>query len=154
MSLILATGSNLNDKLDNLNKVKSILEEKFKLIAASDIFESEAVDYTAQPDFYNQVLEFEIPDMSKDVVMQYLLDVEKSLGRIRDIDKGPRTVDIDILFWGIEEYKSDLLTLPHPRWAQRSFVVRPLQQLPFFQTVQKCFKIPHTFEVEAKPIRK
>jgi 2-amino-4-hydroxy-6-hydroxymethyldihydropteridine diphosphokinase len=153
MSLIIATGSNLKNKLENLNIAKDILQEKFEFIAQSEIFESEAVDFAAQPDFYNQVLEFKIPNIDKDQVMKTLLDIELSMGRVRNIDKGPRTIDLDILFWGTAEYKSELLTLPHPRWQDRSFVVRPLQQLPFFQTLEKCFKIPHTFDVEAKPIK-
>ena len=153
MSLIIATGSNLKNKLENLNNAKLNLQKHFDLIKESEVFESEAVDYTAQPDFYNQVLEFKIPYMDKDEVMRLLLDIELYMGRTRDIDKGPRTIDLDILFWGTEEYKSELLTLPHPRWSNRSFVVRPLQQLPFFKTLEKCFKIPHTFDVEAKPIK-
>jgi 2-amino-4-hydroxy-6-hydroxymethyldihydropteridine diphosphokinase len=153
MSLIIATGSNLKNKLENLEKAKLNLQKHFNLIFESEVFQSEAVDYTAQPDFYNQVLEFQIPSMGKDEVMKLLLRIELDMGRVRDFDKGPRTIDIDILFWGIEDYKSELLTLPHPRWSKRSFVVRPLQQLPFFKTLEKCFKIPHTFDVEAKPIK-
>lgn len=152
MSLIIATGSNLNNKIENLNSAKIKLQSFFTLISESEIFESVAVDYTEQPDFYNQLLEFKIPTHSKDRTMQLLLDIEKDLGRVRDIDKGPRTIDIDIIFWGLETYKSNILTLPHPSWDQRSFVVRPLQQLPFFQTLKKYYKIPHTFIVEAKPI--
>lgn len=154
MSLIIATGSNLENKLENLNKAKLILQKYFELVCESEVFESVAVDYTAQPDFYNQVLEFKIPKLDKDQVMKLLLDIELSMGRVRDIDKGPRTIDLDILFWELDTYKSEFLTLPHPRWSQRSFVVRPLQQLPFFKKLENCFKIPHIFDVEAKPINK
>jgi len=152
MSLIVVTGSNLSDKISSLNKAKVELQKHFILIAESNIFESMAVDYTDQPDFYNQALEFEIPKLNKDEAMNLILSIEKKLGRVRNIDKGPRTIDIDIIFWGTESYKSTVLTLPHPSWAERSFVVRPMQQLPFFQTLEKCFKIPHSFIVEAKPI--
>lgn len=152
MSLIIATGSNLQDKISSLNKAKDELRKHFNFIAESQIFESAAVDYTDQPDFYNQVLEFEVPKLTKDEVMLLILSIEKNLGRVRNIDKGPRTIDIDIIFWGIETYKSDILTLPHPSWSERSFIVRPMQQLPFFQTLEKCFKIPRTFNIEAKPI--
>ncbi len=155
MSLVLATGSNLHDKLQNLIDAKNVLQEMFDLKAESDVFESVAVDYTNQPDFYNQVLEFTIPeDFSPQEVMLKLLEIEKLMGRTRDIDKGPRTVDIDIIFWDLAAIREENLIIPHPRWQDRSFVVRPLQQLPFFKKIEKCFKIPHGFEVDAKPIQR
>ncbi len=154
MSLILATGTNLGDKVSHLNEVKNLLSQKLELIAFSEIFESKAVDYLDQPNFFNQVLEFKIPNQNPSELMTCLLDIETSMGRVRDISKGPRTVDIDIIFWGREEFNNALVTIPHPRWAQRSFVVRPMQQLPFFQTIKKCFKIPTQFDVEAYPINK
>ncbi len=152
MSLIIATGSNIGDKLQNLELVKERLKKEFNFIAQSDVFESEAVDYLDQPDFYNQVLEFQIPNESPSNVLKSLLDIEKEFGRVRDIDKGPRTIDIDIIFWSTEHINETGLTVPHPSWSERSFVVRPLQQLPFFQTLEKCFKIPSEFKIEAKPI--
>ena len=153
MSLVIATGSNLLNKIDNLNLAKKLLRDQYTFIAESEIFESMAVDYTAQPDFYNQLLEFKIPKDNPDEVMSELLNIEKQLGRIRGIDKGPRIIDIDIIFWGTEKYQTDSVTIPHVSWDQRSFVVRPLQQLPFFKTIEKCFKIPQAFNVEAKPIK-
>lgn len=152
MSLIIATGSNLDNKLLNLELAKKELEKEFKFIAQSEVFKSAAVDYESQPDFYNQLLEFEIPKEKPENIMKLLLSIEKKLGRTREIDKGPRTVDIDIIFWGVEEVRNQIVTIPHPSWAQRSFVVRPMQQLPFFKTIKKYFKIPNTFEVEAYPI--
>jgi 2-amino-4-hydroxy-6-hydroxymethyldihydropteridine diphosphokinase len=154
MSLIIATGSNLGDRLSNLNFAKEKLTEHFELIACSEIFESIAVDYLNQPDFYNQVLEFQLPkNKSPQQTLELLLAIETGFGRVRTIDKGPRTIDIDIIFWGLENIVADNLCVPHKSWQERSFVVRPLQQLPFFQTLQKCFKIPRNFTVEASPIK-
>jgi 2-amino-4-hydroxy-6-hydroxymethyldihydropteridine diphosphokinase len=152
MSLILATGSNLSNKLENLTVAKEILKGHFSFISESEIFESAAVDYEQQPDFYNQLLEFSIPNITQDQAMLKILSIEKELGRLRGVDKGPRIIDIDIIFWGLDTYQSKTVTIPHVSWDQRSFVVRPLQQLPFFKTIEKCFKIPQTFKVEAKPI--
>lgn len=152
MSLIIATGSNLGNRLEHLQCAKEELAKFFDLIAESKVFESDAVDYIDQPGFYNQTLEFKIPNSKPTVVLTKLLEIEKEFGRVRDIDKGPRTIDIDIIFWGTENINEPGLTVPHPSWQDRSFVVRPLQQLPFFQTLEKCFKIPTTFVVEAKPI--
>jgi 2-amino-4-hydroxy-6-hydroxymethyldihydropteridine diphosphokinase len=87
------------------------------------------------------------------MVMTRLLEIEQEFGRDRIIPKGPRTLDLDIVFWDMEFINSEHLIIPHPRWIERSFVVRPLSELPFFQTVEKCFTIPKTFAVEALPIR-
>lgn len=152
MSLIIATGSNLGSPLENLRQAREILSEQFNLIAASRIYTSHAVDYEQQPDFFNQVLEFQLPQKKPDQVMEYLLSLELKLGRVRDISRGPRTIDLDIIFWGSETHHTKLLTVPHPRWPERSFVVRPLQELPFFKSIEKCFTIPESFKVEAFPV--
>lgn len=152
MSLIIATGSNLGDSLHNLHQAKNFLAETFSLIAESRIYRSAAVDYENQPDFLNQVLEFKLPALTPAEVMAILLKIEKQMGRTRDIWRGPRTIDLDILFWGQETISTDTLTIPHPRWNERSFVVLPLQELPFFQTIEKCFTIPKSFKVNASPI--
>jgi 2-amino-4-hydroxy-6-hydroxymethyldihydropteridine diphosphokinase len=153
MSLIIATGSNIGSCLIHLQKAKEELEKHFVLIAESRVYKSAAVDYLNQPDFLNQVLEFEIPKhLSPEEAMKLILEIEIEMGRRRDIPKGPRTIDIDIIFWELTEINTPLLTLPHPRWAERSFVIYPLQELPFFKTIEKCFTIPKSFDVEALPI--
>ncbi len=152
MSLIIATGSNLGIPVENLRNAKKILSQEFSLIAESRIYHSVAVDYTDQPDFYNQVLEFSLPQMTPDQVMKKLLEVETSMGRQRTTWRGPRNIDLDIIFWGNLNLNSDNLIIPHPRWRERSFVVRPLKELPFFQTIEKCFTIPENFQIDASPI--
>ena len=152
MPLIIATGSNIGNSLEILGQAKTKLDEMFGLVAASRVYVSEAVDYENQPDFFNQVLEFKTPSESAHTVMQKLLALEKEFGRNRDIPKGPRTLDLDIIFWDMEVINDECLTVPHPRWMERSFVVKPLQELPFFQTIEKCFTIPKTFTVDASPV--
>jgi 2-amino-4-hydroxy-6-hydroxymethyldihydropteridine diphosphokinase len=152
MSLIIATGSNMGDRAQHLQQARERLMQHFTLIAASRIYTAAAVDFTAQPDFYNQVLEFALPAQEPSLVMQQLLQLELELGRTRNIHRGPRTIDLDIIFWGLDKINSQHLIIPHPRWAQRSFIVRPLQELPFFQTIEKCFTIPKSFDVEARPL--
>jgi 2-amino-4-hydroxy-6-hydroxymethyldihydropteridine diphosphokinase len=152
MSLIIAIGSNLDHPLENLSLARKVLSAKFTLIAESRVYRSAAVDYEAQPDFFNQVLEFQIPDMSPDETMAWLLEAEKTMGRVRDVSRGPRTIDMDIILWGLETHHTKLVDIPHPRWLERSFVIRPIQELPFFKTIEKCFTIPRSFKVEAFPI--
>jgi 2-amino-4-hydroxy-6-hydroxymethyldihydropteridine diphosphokinase len=152
MALIIATGSNLGSRLENLAWAKARLCEHWTLVAESRIYTSAAVDYLAQPEFANQVLQFALPWETPQAVMQKLVSIELEGGRVRDISRGPRTIDIDIVFWGLETLRSDILTVPHPRWAERSFVVRPLSELPFFHAVEKCFTIPRSFDTEAYPL--
>lgn len=152
MSLIIATGSNLGESLAILREAKDRLCHKFKLIAESRVYRSAPVDYEAQPDFFNQVLEFELPDSTPEQVMQTLLDIETFMGRQRTQWRGPRTIDLDIVFWGLTSISSERITIPHPRWQERSFVVRPLKELPFFQSIEKCFTIPESFKIDASPI--
>lgn len=152
MSLIVATGSNVGDSIQILKMARNKLAEKFGLIAESRIFTSKAIEYESQPDFFNQVLELHIPASSPTIVMQDLLQIELEAGRNRTTPKGPRTLDLDIIFWDLMIVNEAAITIPHPRWNERSFVVRPLQELPFFQTVEKCFTIPKTFKIDAFPI--
>ena len=151
MPLIIATGSNLSNRYDHLTWAKQALSQHFKLIAESRVYQSLAVDYEAQPEFLNQVLQFALPWQKPEEVMQILLNIEQVRGRIREINRGPRTLDIDILFWGTQFVQSATLMTPHPRWSQRSFVVRPLSELPFWHLIEKCFTIPKSFDVEAFP---
>lgn len=152
-SFFIATGSNLGDRANNLDNAKKILSKHFTLVAESNIYESPAVDYLSQPDFYNQVLEFNIPNISPDSVMQLLLQIEKDMGRERIIPQGPRHIDLDILFWGIETFQSKALQIPHPRLFTRSFVVLPLSELPGFKILKNNFTFSFNFSNQAKIIR-
>lgn len=152
MSLFIATGTNLGDRKGNLEEATKLLSERLTLIAQSRIYESAAVDYLDQPDFYNQVLEFEIPNESPESIMDFLLETEKVMGRNRTVPKGPRVIDLDMLFWGDLTIKSKKLTLPHPRLFFRSFVVSPLSELPGFQTLMQTYHFPKPLDGNATPI--
>ncbi|MCB9094826.1 MAG: 2-amino-4-hydroxy-6-hydroxymethyldihydropteridine diphosphokinase [Halobacteriovoraceae bacterium] len=152
MSLILATGSNIGDKKQNLEKALQMLKQKFEFIAASRIYHSDPVEYFDQDDFYNQVLEFQIPDSDPRKVFDVIKNIEKKMGREKVIPKGPRNIDIDIIFWGLEKYRDESLIIPHPAWSTRSFVVLPLKELPYWKTVEKNFEYTKNFDFKAIPI--
>ena len=151
MSLIVATGSNLGQSLQFLRSAKYSLSKHFTLLHESRVYKSLAVDYSDQPHFLNQVLEFEIPDQTPAQVMELLLKVENNLGRQRVIDKGPRTIDIDLLFYGLEVCDTKHITLPHPRLFSRSFVVKPLSELPYYSTLKQHYEFTFQFEIDANP---
>lgn len=150
MSLIIATGSNIGDKTYHLTLAKKLLCSHFKFIAESRIYQSDPVDYLDQDFFLNQILEFDLPNsLSALRVFEICQQIEKQMGRIKIIDKGPRNIDIDLIFWGIDQFNFENLIIPHPRWNQRSFVVYPLSEIPYYQVLKKHFKIPITFNNQA-----
>ena len=152
MSFFIATGSNLGSRLQHLREAPERLSLEFVFIAESRIYESPAVDYLNQPDFYNQVLEFKVPTESPEKVMAKLLELEKIMGRNRTVPKGPRVIDLDILFWNDDVISTPTLTIPHPRLFERSFVVLPLSELPGFKKLQAKFSFNFSFDNSASPI--
>lgn len=149
MSLLIALGSNLGDSIANLDHAFSKLCTHYKPIALSRVYYSKAVGHLDQPDFYNQVAEFELPSASPHEVLSTLMKIERELGRVREIKMGPRTLDLDLLFYGTEHVHSDELTLPHPRLWTRSFVVLPLRELPAYETLSLHFSFDRELEGEA-----
>jgi 2-amino-4-hydroxy-6-hydroxymethyldihydropteridine diphosphokinase len=126
----LSLGSNLGDRAANLQEAFSRLGENGNLLAVSSIYETAPVEFTAQPWFYNCVaaMEIKVGDMAEGL-LQRILSVEKSMGRIRQQDKGPRNIDIDILLFGDQVIDSEHLTIPHPAMHQRLFVLAPLTEI-------------------------
>lgn len=144
--LILSTGSNIGDRVNYLNQAKFLLSKSFNFVEESSIYESPAVDYLNQPDFLNQVLSFQLPELTPEQTLNEVLNIELLLGRERLIDKGPRTIDIDILFWDNLKIESKNLMIPHPRLFERSFIVEPLQELSYFSQLQKSFSFSEVFD--------
>ncbi len=152
MSLFIGLGTNLGDKKKNLAQAKGHLQKHFKLISTSQIYTSPAIDYFDQPDFYNQVMEFELPELSPDKVMEILLKIELGMGRQRHIPKGPRIIDLDLLFFADQKHQTSLVEIPHPRAFERSFVVNPLRELPGFVPLKSKFDFPHSFSNQSSPL--
>jgi 2-amino-4-hydroxy-6-hydroxymethyldihydropteridine diphosphokinase len=124
----LGLGSNVGDRLLNLNKAIELLSEEIQILKKSKIYVSKAVGYTDQPDFYNMVL-YGKTDLSPEELFNFIKDVEKNVGRVYRFHWGPREIDIDILFYNDLVYKSDKLNIPHPRLHERDFVLLPLIEL-------------------------
>ena len=152
MSLFIALGTNLGNKTLNLTIARDNLENYFKFIGESSIYTSSAIEYENQPDFYNQVMEFEIPTQSPAEVMEILLKIELDMGRQRDIPKGPRVIDLDLLFYGDQTIKTPLVEVPHPRYFDRSFVVLPLRELPGYKLIKNTFSFPQSFSNFSRPL--
>jgi 2-amino-4-hydroxy-6-hydroxymethyldihydropteridine diphosphokinase len=123
------TGGNLGDREENLEKAAAFIEERCgKILRRSGLYETAAWGIENQPDFLNQVLELETT-LSPEELLNCLLDIEQEMGRIRVEKFGPRTIDLDILLYGSHIVQTAVLAIPHPRIAERRFVLEPLSEL-------------------------
>lgn len=127
----ISLGSNLGDRAGKLLMgVRGMLNAGLGVTRLSQIYETEPVETFAQPLFLNMVAELSgnaLPPPEE--LLARVLQIEQSLGRIRDLAKGPRLIDLDLLLYGNETCDSQLLTLPHPRLQHRRFVLVPLAEL-------------------------
>jgi len=124
MKVFLSLGSNVGNREANLRAAI----ERLRVLRVSRIYETEPVDYTEQPWFLNLVVEIET-ELSPFELLAATARIEQELGRVRTIAKGPRTIDIDILFYGDAVIDEPTLQIPHPRMAERRFVLAPLADL-------------------------
>jgi len=124
-------GSNLGDRAGNLLLgVRGLLEVDLEVIRLSGIYETEPVGVTEQPAFLNMVAELRGDTLpAPEQLMALLLRVEDALGRTRESLMGPRTIDLDLLLYRDETRDTQFLTLPHPRFHLRRFVLVPLAEL-------------------------
>ena len=129
----LSLGSNVGDRLANLQAAIDRLRAHGEIVAVSPIYETEPVEFTQQPDFLNCVVALETEKMPKQL-LGAILEIERALGRKRARAgtarvKGPRTIDIDILLFGSSVIETAGLTIPHPAMQERRFVLEPLAEI-------------------------
>jgi 2-amino-4-hydroxy-6-hydroxymethyldihydropteridine diphosphokinase len=120
----------LGDRRLNLRTAIDALDAQpeIEVTRISPIYETEPVGYLDQPDFLNLVIELKTALDAKNL-WKITSSTETELGRQRDIKWGPRTIDIDILLVDQQVIDTADLTLPHPRMADRAFVLLPLADL-------------------------
>lgn len=99
-----------------------------QIVDIASFYGSEPAYYADQEDFVNTVVLLRTGIPPKEL-LGYLHGIENSLGRVRTIENGPRTIDIDILDYQLYDFSTDELTLPHPRACERDFVVKPLLEV-------------------------
>jgi 2-amino-4-hydroxy-6-hydroxymethyldihydropteridine diphosphokinase len=127
--IYLSLGSNIGNREEYLRTaVEWLGPAGVGVVRASPLYETEPVDYTAQPWFLNQVVEAET-ELFPLQLLKTTRRIERELGRVRSVPKGPRTVDIDILFYGRAVVHTAELEIPHARLAERRFVLAPLADL-------------------------
>jgi 2-amino-4-hydroxy-6-hydroxymethyldihydropteridine diphosphokinase len=128
-TVYLSLGSNIGDRQSNLHTaIDRLAAPGLRILRTSPIYETEPVDYTGQRWFLNLVVEAET-ELFPMQLLSRIGKIERELGRVRTLPKGPRTIDIDILLYGKTVVHSATLEIPHPRMAQRRFVLAPLADL-------------------------
>ena len=127
-SALLSLGSNLGDRRANLSQAVRQLRALGELTAVSALYETEPMEVTDQPWFLNCAVELVTP-LSADELLRAALSIESSMGRQRVVVKGPRSIDIDIIFFGDSVIDTPALTVPHPALAERRFVLVPLAEI-------------------------
>ena len=129
---LIALGSNLGERAAYLEAARTSLDQlpQTRLVATSRVMETAPLEFIEQDSFLNQVVK-----LSTNLEPVQLLDacqaIEDTLGRVRTIPKGPRTIDIDILTFGAILIKTDRLQIPHPALGQRQFLNPLLRDLGY-----------------------
>jgi len=120
-------GSNLGDALDNCRKAVGLISrtEGISLERVSPFYKTEPVGIQSQDDFVNTVIEIKTTLGAVDLLKK-LQDVENTMGRTRAVKGGPRTIDLDLLFYGQQVINAKGLVVPHPEAHKRRFVLEPL----------------------------
>ena len=125
----LLIGGNMGDRMANLAQAIHLINQEIGPIQlTSSIYETAAWGNTDQPDFLNQALMLHT-SMDAETVMHQLLKIEIGMGRKRDIPMGPRTIDLDIIYFNDLVFSNEFITIPHPKIAARRFVLMPLAEM-------------------------
>jgi len=123
-------GSNLGDREKNIRDALGMLASAngIEIIKVSSLYETKPYGITDQPDFLNAVVEIGT-FLDSFSLLELCLETENSLGRVRIEKWGPRSVDIDILFYGDSVIHTERLDIPHPLLHEREFVLFPLEEI-------------------------
>ena len=129
MSVIfLSLGTNIGDRVANLEKAHSLIEAKFKISNKSSIYETEPWGGVAQGLFLNQVLQIETSVEPREL-LKMIKNMESEMGRTETAKWGPRVIDIDILFYGDLVIDEPELIIPHKFLHERKFALEPLNEI-------------------------
>ncbi len=127
-TVYIALGTNLGDRSANLDSAQASLPPAVNILSSSPVYETPPWGYLRQSSFLNQVVKCET-HLTPEELLDYLKAIEKRLGRKPTFLYGPRTIDLDILFYDDLVLETSSLTIPHPRLDERAFVLVPFANL-------------------------
>ncbi|MFJ7978554.1 2-amino-4-hydroxy-6-hydroxymethyldihydropteridine diphosphokinase [Peribacillus sp. JNUCC 23] len=126
----LSIGSNVGDRSEYIKEAIRLLheEKEVKVLQTSSLYETAPIGYIDQPQFLNAVILVNT-GLSAVELLNVCQEIERKLGRKREIRWGPRTLDLDILLYNHENIETERLSVPHPRMVGRAFVLVPLLEI-------------------------
>ncbi len=124
----IALGTNLGDRAGNLREALERLSKAVQIERQSAVYETEPWGVLDQPRFLNMVVAGET-ELTPSDLLHVLKQIEREMGRTAGPRYGPRVIDLDILFFDAEQIRTPELTIPHPRLAERRFVLVPLAEI-------------------------
>ena len=128
MQVYLGLGSNLGERQANLARALKLLSESVHIEQASSLYETEPVGHTEQPLFLNAICRVQT-ELGPLQLLSLIKGIEASLGRVPGFPNAPRSIDIDIILYGDLVMGTPELTIPHPRFTERAFVLIPLLEI-------------------------
>ncbi|MDQ6799634.1 MAG: 2-amino-4-hydroxy-6-hydroxymethyldihydropteridine diphosphokinase [Acidobacteriota bacterium] len=126
-SVVIALGSNLGDRRRFLRRAVEELRRVISVVRVSSIIETDPVD-APPPKFLNMVV-LGHTDLSPEALLDALLEIESRLGRRKTTRNASRVIDLDLILHSANRRRSARLTLPHPRYRERDFVMQPLREV-------------------------
>ena len=129
--VFLGLGANIGNRRENLRAAVQMLARECEIVAASSLYESDAVVLEGQPagpDFYNSVVEVRTK-LEPPELLRFVKQIEHEIGRRPAERWAPRPIDIDILLYGDQIIETAELAVPHPAIAERPFVLAPLAEI-------------------------
>lgn len=127
-NVFVGLGSNLGDRAGKLEQARAELGKLGTVVRCSSVYETTPWQVGTQPLYLNQVCQIET-ELAPTVLMKRLLQAERKLGRKRLYRGEPRLIDIDLLLYGASVIDTPRLKVPHPRMADRAFVLAPLAEI-------------------------
>jgi len=142
----LGLGSNLGNRQDNLDRALDFLSQRLRVEKVSSVYDTEPVGNVDQPRFLNLVCQVHTK-LAPMELLTLAKGIERKLGRVSGKRNAPRPIDIDILFYDDQVIETPELVIPHPRLAERAFVLTPLAEiapdlvhLPSGKTIKQLLK--------------
>lgn len=128
VTIYLGLGSNLGNRQDNLERALGLLSQRLRVEKVSSMYDTEPVGNINQPRFLNLVCQVNTT-LTPIALFTLAKGIENKLGRVSGKSSAPRPIDIDILFYGNQAIDTPELVIPHPRLAERAFVLVPLAEI-------------------------
>lgn len=127
-SIYLGLGSNMGDRVRYLREAVARIGALVNITKISNLYVAAPLGYVRDDAFINAVLNG-TTTLTPMELLKEMQEIERAMGRQPGVSYGPRPIDIDILFYGMTQIETISLTVPHPRMAQRAFVLKPLAEI-------------------------